>query len=189
MTTTKLELNDTELSQLERAIRSDKRPEVRQRSTAIRLLLLGKSPREVAEVLAVSLPTVYNWRARWRLGGLEALANRPKSGRPSVADEVYCRVWEDTLEKEPAELGYEFALWTVERLKAHLEQATGKRMSANRLRVVIHKQGYVYRRPKPDLRHLQDAEAKEQAQALLEALKKGRSQTPKSGFSLWTKRS
>ncbi|MCS7247369.1 MAG: helix-turn-helix domain-containing protein [Anaerolineales bacterium] len=163
MTTTKLELNDTELSQLERATRSDKRPEVRQRATALGLLLLGKSPREVAEVLAVSLPTVYNWRARSRSGGLEALANRPKSGRPSVADEAYCRVWEDTLGKEPAELGYEFAPWTVERLKAHLEQATGKRMSANRLRVLLRKLGYRYHRPKDKLTHLQEGEAKEKA--------------------------
>lgn len=41
---------------------------------------MGKSAQEVAEALAVGLPKVYNWRARWRSGGLEALANRPKTG-------------------------------------------------------------------------------------------------------------
>ena len=64
MTTTKLELTDTKLSHLEHAIRSDKRPEVPQRTTAIRLLHLGKSPQEMALALAVSLPTVYNWQSR-----------------------------------------------------------------------------------------------------------------------------
>ncbi len=187
MTTTDLELTESELSQLEHAIRSDKRPEVRQRATAIRLLHLGKGPQEVAEALAISLPTVYNWGARWRSGGLEALANRPKSGRPSVADEAYCQVLEETLENEPAELGYEFAIWTVARLKAHLDQATGKRMSANRLRVLLRKLGYRYRRPKYELTHLQDGEAKEKAEELLEELKKRRSETI-SSFSLWTKR-
>lgn len=187
MTTTKLELTDTELSQLEYAIRSDKRPEVRQRATAIRLLYLGKGPQEVAEALAISLPTVYNWRTRFRSGGLKGLANRPKSGRPSVADEVYCQVLEEALEKEPAELGYEFAIWTVERLKAHLDQATGKPLSANRLRVLLRKLGYRYRRPKYELTHLQDGAAKEKARELLEELKKRRSETI-SNFSLWTKR-
>jgi transposase len=78
MTTTKLELTETELSQLEHAIRSDKRPEVRQRATAIRLLHLGKGPQEVAEALAISLPTVYNWQTRWRSGGLEYWRTVPK---------------------------------------------------------------------------------------------------------------
>jgi transposase len=187
MSTTKLELTETELSQVEHAIRTDKRAEVRQRATVIRLLHLGKDSREVAEALAVSLPTVYNWRARWRAGGLEGLANRPKSGRPSIADERYCQVLEETLAKEPAELGYEFALWTVDRLKAHLEQMTGKRMSANRLRVLLGKLGYRYRRPKYELTHLQDGEAKEKTRELLEELKKRRSETI-SNFSLLTKR-
>lgn len=62
-------------------------------------------------------------------------------------------------------------------------------MSISRLRVVIRNQGFVYRRPKHDLTSLQDPDAKEQARELLEALKKGHSQTTKSGSSLWTKRS
>ena len=61
-------------------------------------------------------------------------------------------------------------------------------MSVSRLRVVIRKHGYVYRRPKHDLTSLQDPEAKEQARELLEALKKGSAQITKSGSSLWTKR-
>ncbi len=178
MRSTKLQLSESELLQLERAMRSDRRPEVRQRATAIRLLYMGKSPQEVAQALGVSLPTVYNWAARWRSGGLEALANRPKSGRPSKADEAYCCVLEETLTKSPAELGYDFAIWTVERLKAHLERVTGKSLSANRLRVLLHKLGYRYRRPKYSLTHLQDGEANE--------LKKRRSETMLS-YSLLTK--
>lgn len=187
MTTTKLELTDTELSHLEHAIRWDRRPEVRQRATAIRLLHLGKSPQEVALALAISLSTVYNWQSRWRAGGLEALANRPKSGRPRVADQAYCRRLEETLEKEPVELGYEFAIWTAGRLKAHLDRVTGKSLSTNRLRVLLRELGYRYRRPKYELTHLQDGEAKEKAVELLEELKKRRLETM-SSFSLWTKR-
>jgi hypothetical protein len=46
MTTTKLELIETDLPQIEHAIGSDKRAEVRPRATAIRLLHLGKDQRK-----------------------------------------------------------------------------------------------------------------------------------------------
>src|SRR3990172_35773 len=100
------QLKDDEIALLEQAIRHDQRPEVRQRATAIRMLHLGKHPSEVAEVLAVSLPTIYNWHARFREAGLEGLANRPKSGRPGIADEDYCQRLEETLERAPPQLGY-----------------------------------------------------------------------------------
>ena len=59
-------------------------------------------------------------------------------------------------------------------------------LSEGRLRVLLRKMKYRYRRPKHDLHHLQDPEAKEQARELLEELKKGASKTI-SNSSLWTK--
>lgn len=183
------QLTETEHLQVTEAIRKDKRPEVRQRATAIRLLALGQKPAEVAESLATQPPTIYSWFHRFRQDGLEGLANQPK-GRPKrKADEAYCQALEEAIEHDPGEYGYPFAVWTVERLRDHLERETGVRMSISRLRVVIRNQGFVYRRPKHDLTSLQDPDAKEQARELLEALKKGHSQTTKSGSSLWTKRS
>jgi len=184
----KYQLNSEELAMVEQAIRHDERARVRQRATAIRMLHLGKHPSEVAEVMAVSMVTVYNWHARFRAEGLEGLVDRPRSGRPSVADdEEYCRVLEETLGKDPPQLGYAFNIWTVKRLRDHLEKETGKRLSYERFRLLLKEKDYRYRRPKHDLHHLQDPEAKEQARQLLEELKKGSSQT-KSSSSLWTKR-
>ena len=82
-------LTDEELQQIEKAIKHDKRAEVVQRSIAIRLLHLGNKPGKVAEMQAVSKPTIYGWFHRWQDGGVEALANRPKSGRPVKADDEY----------------------------------------------------------------------------------------------------
>lgn len=180
------QLKDGEIAILEQAIRHDERPEVRQRATAIRMLHLGKHPSEVAKVLAVSLPTIYNWHARFRETGLEGLANRPKSGRPGIADEAYCRVLAETLDQSPAELGYAFTVWTVKRLCDHLAKETGKDLSESRLRHLLKEKDYRYKRPKHDLHHLQDPQAKAQARELLEELKRGASETI-SGFSLWTK--
>jgi putative transposase len=182
------QLTDEELITIEQAIRHDERARVRQRATAIHMLHLGKSPGEVAEVMAVTRATVYNWHSRFRAEGLAGLVNRPRSGRPSVADdEEYCRVLAETIDKEPPDLGYAFNIWTINRLRNHLEKETGKSLSYERFRLLLKEKGYRYRRPKHDLHHLQDQEAKEQARQLLEELKKGSGET-KSSSSLWTKR-
>jgi len=179
-------LNDQQLADLEKAIRSDKRPEVRQRSIVIRLLHLGHKPEQIAQMQAVSKPTIYGWYERWRAGGVEGLANRPKSGRPPKTDEAYAAQLEAVLEKEPAELGYDFTIWTIDRLRAHLEKETGIDLSESRFRALLKRKGYRYRRPKFDLSHLQDPQAKAHADELLEALKK-RSQATISHSSLWMK--
>ena len=180
-------LNVQELQAIEAAIRHDKRPEVRQRCTAIRLLHLGHKPEQVAEMQAVSKPTIYSWINRWRSSGIDGLAIKPRSGRPSKADEAYTQTLTVVIEKDPEEFGYDFTVWTVDRLRAHLEKETGISLSESRLRALLKRKGYRYRRPKHDLSHLQDKEAKVKAEELLEALKKRSSETISSS-SLWTKR-
>lgn len=174
------------MAEIEKAIRHDKRAEVRQRCTVIRLLHMGHKPEEIARMQAISIPTVYGWMKRWQQDGIDGLANRPKSGRPAKADDMYSQRLERVLEQEPKELGYDFAIWTVDRLRQHLEKETGIALSEPRLRALMKRKGYRYRRPKHDLGHLQDKEAKAQATDLLEALKKRASETI-SNSSLWTK--
>ena len=166
-------LTEEELAAVETAIRRDKRPEVRQRCTVIRLLHLGHKPEQIAEMQAVSKPTIYGWYDRWCSGGVEGLANKPKSGRPLKADDEYTAALMEVIEKEPSELGYDFTIWTIDRLRAHLEKKTGIRLSESRFRALLKRKGYRYRRPKYDLGHLQDKDAKAKAQDLLEELKKG----------------
>jgi transposase len=180
------QLKPKELAEIERAMRQDKRGEVRQRATVIRLLHLGHKPEAVAEQQMVSVPTIYNWHKLWREQGIEGLTNKPKTGRPSKATEAYCRKLEEMLEKEPAEYGYRFAIWTSDRLRAHLEKETGILLSEGRFRALLKKRGYRYRRPKHDLSHLQDQNAKKKAEKLLDEMKKRASETI-SNSSLWTK--
>jgi transposase len=171
-------LSEEELNVVETAIRHDKRPEVRQRCTAIRLLHLGHKPEQVAEI--------YGWIDRWWSGGVEGLANRPKSGRPLKADDAYSLKFLEIIEQEPSELGYDFTIWTIDRLRAHLEKETGIGLSESRFRAMLKRKGYRYRRPKHDLGHLQDKDAKAEAADRLEELKKRSSETISSS-SLWTK--
>ena len=180
------QLKPKEMAEIETAIRQDKRAEVRQRALAIRQLHLGHKPGAVAEQQMVSVPTIYNWHKLWCEQGIEGLANQPKSGRPSKATEAYCQTLEEMLDKEPAAFGYRFAIWTTDRLRTHLENETGILLSESRFRALLKKKGYRYRRPKHDLSHLQDKQAKKKAEKLLDEMKKTASKTISSS-SLWTK--
>jgi transposase len=180
------QLNADELATIRRAIARDKRAEVRHRATAIHLLHQGKKPQEVADTLAVTLGSIYKWHHRWRSQGLEGLADLPRSGAPPKADEAYWQRLAEVLESEPQTLGYPFTMWTAKRLAAHLAKERGIHLSISRLRSVLRARGYVYRRPKHDLRSLQDPLARTAAEQWLQELKKEPS-PGSSSSSLWTR--
>lgn len=180
-------LNETELSQIREAIRKDKRPKVVQRATAIHMLHQGQKAVDVGQTMAVSTITIYKWFERFREAGIDGLVNQPKGRPPRKADENYLQTLETALDQEPSAFGYTFAIWTVERLRDHLEEETGVHLHVNYLSVLMKQQGFVYRRPKHDLTDLQDPDAREQAKELIDELKKRRSQRVKSNSSLWTK--
>lgn len=141
----------------------------------LRLLHEGQSPQAVAEIMAVSQPTVYDWHHRWQANGLEGLANRPKSGRPRKVDEQYVERLAEVIEQDSQELGYTFTIWTVSRLRLHLEAVTGKLLGPTQFRALLKENDFVYRRPKHDLTDLQDPQARKAAEEWLEELKKRRS--------------
>jgi transposase len=180
------QLDEAALKTIASAIKHDKRPEVRQRAMGLRLLHQGQSPKEVAEVMSVSQPTVYDWHRRWQTGGLDELANRPKSGRSRKADMAYVKRLEQVVEQDPQELGYTFTIWTADRLRLHMESETGILLGQTQFRALLKEQDFVYRRPKHDLTDLQDPEARQAAEEWLQELKKA-PKPMRSTYSLWTK--
>ena len=58
-----------------------------QRARIVLLAAEGEGNAQVARIVGVSLPTVHSWRRRYAGGGLVALDDRPRSGRPAVHDE------------------------------------------------------------------------------------------------------
>ena len=180
------QLTEAGLREIVEAIKHDKRPEVRQRAMGLRLLHEGESPKEVAEFLDVSQPTVYDWHHRWQREGLEGLANRPKSGRPMKATDNYITQLEETVEQDPQDLGYAFSIWTTERLRLHLKAKTGIELKPTQFKALLKENHFVYRRPKHELSNLQDAKARQAAEEWLEELKKAPKRA-KSTSSLWTK--
>lgn len=98
----------------------------------------------------------------------------------------YRSLLKQVIEEPPATFGYEFSVWTAERLRLHLREATGIELSESTLLNVLSQMEYVYRRPKKDLTHRQDEADRERFKQRLEELKKGQG-VAISAYSLWTK--
>ena len=87
-----------------------------QRARMVLLAAEGASNAEVGRRVGVSLPTVHSWRVRYVTGGLAALDDRPRSGRPVVHDEQ--TIIAATLEPPPAKFGVTH--WSSRLLADHL---------------------------------------------------------------------
>jgi transposase len=67
---------------------SSMRAGLAQRARIVLLAADGLGTGEIVERVGVSKPTVIAWKRRYAEGGLEALDDRPRSGRPKVLDET-----------------------------------------------------------------------------------------------------
>ncbi|MDQ7025278.1 MAG: helix-turn-helix domain-containing protein [Anaerolineae bacterium] len=77
-------LNEDELKQVHHAMKaSDSR--VSKRATIVHSLHLGYAPQELAQMLNISLGSVYNQFKRFKVQGGAGLVDKPRSGRPFKA--------------------------------------------------------------------------------------------------------
>src|SRR5258708_2083268 len=73
------------------------------RARIVLLAAEGLPHTEVARRAGVTVPVVREWRARYQSGGIRALEDLPRAGRPKTVDETAIVV--TTLEKPPERLG------------------------------------------------------------------------------------
>jgi transposase len=156
----------------------------------MRLLHLGQSPQQVAEIVLVTSNTIYAWHKRWREQGIGGLRDGQRTGRPAKADQAYLKELSRVLEIDPRTLGLPFTIWTINRLRLYLAEQTEILLSYTRFRALLSREGYRWKEPKHDLSHLQDRPAQETAAQVMEWLKKTSRLTPSPipNSSLWTKR-
>jgi transposase len=74
-----------------------------QRARIVLLAADGLSNAEIARRVGMTRPTVILWRGRYEFGGVAALADRDRSGRPRVIDDAEVVV--ETLQPPPEHLG------------------------------------------------------------------------------------
>jgi transposase len=143
---------------------------VRERLEMVKAAALGDDLRRIARWSGRSVVTVERWLVRFAQGGVDALADAPRSGRPVHADAAYLAAMETALERPPKQVGLVWDVWTSERLSLYLEQQTGVRLSPGWLRALLSERGWVCGRPKHTLKHLQDPAAVAASRAELEGV-------------------
>ena len=74
--------------EVERWYKKEKDKTLSMKLNAIRLLMIGKSQKEISEILRVSASTIRLWRKEWNLGGLEELRNNYRGSESKITDEM-----------------------------------------------------------------------------------------------------
>ncbi len=120
--------------------------EIRQR--AVLRVEAGESPEIVIAALGFDRTCIYRWLARYREGGLEALAAKPVPGRPSRLSGGQLRqLYGWITEKNPRQLNFEFALWTRAMIRELVQEYFGVRLSEVSVGRLLRKLGLTPQRP------------------------------------------
>ncbi len=122
--------------------------EVRQYRRLLALLEVdqGRPVAAVAQSLQVSRQSVYTWLHTYqRAPQPEALAERPRSGRPPEWVELPSLL-ETWLAQSPQAQGYAATLWTVPLLREQVQHARGRAVGERTVREALHALGYTWKR-------------------------------------------
>jgi transposase len=139
--------------------RQDLAPRLRERLEMVKAVALGHDLPTIVRWSGRTERTVRRWLGRFATGGVAALVDASRAGRPAAADAAYRRAAEAALGTPPRTFGLPFDVWTSARLSAYLAETTGVRLAPGWLRALLGRWDYVCGRPKHTLKHLQDAVA------------------------------
>jgi transposase len=123
----------------------------------------GYALKEIAALYRVDERTVATWLGRYREAGLEGLADRPRSGRPRLANGAAHAEATRCLEGTPEATGEIRTSWTRRLLQRHLGERIGCRLSPSSVTRLIHRLGFVWRRPRLTVRQGDPAAGERQA--------------------------
>src|SRR3954468_11705366 len=165
-----LTLGPTQRAEVDQWLRRrDLVPRLRERLELVKAVGLGQDLPTIAQWSGRTERTGRRWLGRYAAGGVAALADAPRRGRPIEADAAYRQATEAALGSAPRTLGLPSDVWPSARLSASLGETTGVRIAPGWLRALLSQWGYVCGRPKHTVKHLQDAAAVAACQAELAA--------------------
>jgi transposase len=113
-------------------------PRLRVRLECVKLRDQGQMVPEIAEQLAVSQATVRRALRRVRAAGLDALADRPRSGRPPRLGHHDLAAVEELL----GHAALQGQVWTMGQLAAWLARSHGVQLSPRRLGALLRARGW-----------------------------------------------
>lgn len=118
------------------------------RIRAVQRVEAGESPEAVIRTLGFSRPRIYEWIARYREGGVEALRAKPIPGRPPRLTGPQLQwLYRAVTEKDPRQFQFEFALWTVGMIRVLIRRRFAVRLSEVSVGRLLRKLGLSPQRP------------------------------------------
>lgn len=168
-------LTKAEQVEIVRLIRRSRDGRLVRRALMVQMSARGHLPRQIAETLSCSVPTVHRTLDAFNGRAIDGLPDAPRSGRPRKATERYLQCLKEAVATSPIDYGYVFTSWTLPRLREHLARCCRVLLHPNHLGRLMAKHRIVYRRPQHVMGHLQDPQEYEEKKALLAFLKKTRS--------------
>ena len=161
-------LTQEQLKKLQTALRESESHKVRERILMLLLMNDGKTYREISKFIGCSERTVVKVCVHGDPDNLESLQDGRKQGNYRKATPAYIQLLIETIEKVPAELGYEFGRWTTARLATYLAGETGIQLSGEQVRRILNRKKYVYLWAKYSLEDKQDQQKREAFKEKLE---------------------
>jgi transposase len=137
------------------------------RRLGVARVLNGESQVEVAKSLMVDRTTVVRWMMSYRADGEAGLAAKPIPGRtPTLDAKQRAKLREIIVGKDPRQLGFGLALWTVRLITEVIEREFGVVLHETSVSRMLHRMGLVPRKPLKRSFSRNDAECKEWAETV-----------------------
>jgi transposase len=118
------------------------------RIAAVQRVEAGEGPEAVAAGLGINRRTIYRWLAAYASGGVEALKAKPIPGAPPKLNaRQVTRLSRLLRTKNPLQLKFEFALWTLSMIRELIHREFGVELSESAVGRLMKRLGFTPQRP------------------------------------------
>jgi len=118
------------------------------RIRAVQRVQDGESPEAVIRALGLSRACIYDWLARYRSGGWDALRARKIPGRPRLLTGRQMRwIYKTITDKNPLQLKFPYALWTRAMVQKVIADRYGIKLSLPSIGRLLAQLGLTCQRP------------------------------------------
>ncbi|MBN1521286.1 MAG: IS630 family transposase [Candidatus Aureabacteria bacterium] len=118
------------------------------RIRAVQQVQSGESPEVVIRTLGFSRTCIYEWLAKYRHGGWQALRAKKISGRPQkLTGKQIQWIYRTVTMKDPRQLKFKFALWTRKMIGIAIDNQFGVKLSLSSIGRLLKQLGLTYQKP------------------------------------------